>query len=160
MEMRDFSKVFDGLTSWLDEDVSLRLEERFIEDGDYHWNASFRQPGLFNEFVAEVCHMNLGLKEGEVKKFLSSLGCRMIFIGTFAGNVLIHQRRGFQRVENQGAPIESERVNVLCYAPGEIQEIIGSKPISVHELYRYTGFFNARNNLGNSFKRLLASVEG
>tara|TARA_B100000929_G_scaffold100901_1_gene79652 strand:- start:13121 stop:13603 length:483 start_codon:yes stop_codon:yes gene_type:complete len=158
MEVRDFSKVFDGLPTWLDEDVSMMLEERYIEDGDYAWNASFRQANSFEEFVTDVCDLDLRLKEGEVKKFLSSLGCRLIFIGTFAGNVVIHQRRGFHRAVSHEVPIENERINVLCYAPKEIQEIIGNKPITVHDLYRYTGFFNAKNNLGALLGKLRESM--
>ena len=156
MELKDFTKVFDGLSNELSEERQAQIETAFMEDGDFAWNVSFRNTGAFNRFVDDVVTMDLGLSEGEVRKFTSSLGCQMIFIGTFAGNMVIHQRRPFHRTEP--IPQSSGRVTVVCYAPKELQDIVGSKAIDISDLYRYTGFFNPASNIGNSLKKLRKSL--
>ncbi len=153
MELREFSKVFDGLPHWLDEDKAMSLERQFIDDGTFSWNMSFRKAGLFHQFVEEITSFDLGLKEGQVVKYLSSLGCRLIFIGTFAGNVIIHQRNSFGEVEHDGQP-ENAPVVAVCYAPDIIEPLVGNKPLRQNDLYRLTGYFNSRDNLGNALSRI------
>lgn len=155
MEIREFSKVFDGLPQWLEENKAMALEGRFIDDGMFSWNMSYRNAGPFNHFIEDITTFDLGLAEGQVVKHLSSLGCRMIFIGTFAGNVVIHERTRHTDPSHEGTP-ENAPIIVACYTPKVLEPIVGNKPLRQSDLYRLTGFFNVTENIGYTLKRIRA----
>lgn len=156
MEVRDFTRVFDNVKNYLDETKVAELECAFLDDGMFVWNSSFRNAGKLTSFSEDIASFDLGLKEGEVVKYLSSLGCRMIIIGTFAGNVVIHQRTAFESSAHDGSPDNSPAI-VVCYSPKDIEAIVGNKPLRQADLYRYTGFFNERENIGETLKRIRKS---
>lgn len=152
MELKDFERVYESF-DFLDRAKIENLEKQFVTEDDFTWNLGFKDRGVVNETIEDLVSFDLGLEEGEVKNLYSSLGCRMIFIGTCVGNVVIHQRKDFKRYESADGE-ERYTVNVVSYVPEALRSIVSNKTLNVNELYRYTGFLNSRSNIGNSLATL------
>lgn len=150
---RDFSKVFNFFP--LVDDASLHVfENSFLDSEDgFLWDISARNSKKTENLVEDMVEYDFGLKNGEVISLMTSLGIRMIAIGTCLGNVVIHERQRFRRVEEHDGD-GTGPVILTCYFPQELEDLIGLRPLKDEQVYRYTGFFNTENNIGKTLGRL------
>lgn len=153
MIVKDFTKAFMDIPKTLDDVSTNLLESRYMYNGDFAWNLAHTEIDKFMSFMDDIVSIDLGINEGEIIKFTSSMGCRMIFIGTYVGNVVVHLRGDVAgSLDNV---LESTKMAVYCYTPKMLRNILGNnKPIVFNELFTFTGLQDDSVNLGIAFKEL------
>lgn len=158
MQRKDFSKVFNQV-SLLDASVVEELERVFYDPNEgFVWDVGFQKRGLFQWFSREIVDYDFGLAVGEVAGIETSLGSRMIVVGTRAGNVVLHEKIQEEKVHR---PLDDEEVRdiiVMSHYPSTLKNLLGTRPVRIDQLYLYTGFFNDADNIGYTLERLLEDI--
>ena len=154
MRVCDFSKVFHHFPM-VDDTTVHHLEATFLDPTwGFLWDVSQRNVKVMGEFVENITEYDFGLEEGEVRSILTSLGTRMIAIGTSLGNVVLHERQRYRRVEEREEDGNGP-VIVIGYYPEPLQDLLGTRSVKDDQFYRYTGFFNAKDNIGHNLKQFI-----
>lgn len=154
MDNRIFTRVWEGY-DYFDRSVEGAFENHFLEaDGQFVWENFGRNARKYKEFVEDITEFDFKLKVGEIKRYLAPNSERMLMIGTSLGTAVIHQRYHYERITVREGDLSSIPIMVRIYVPEVLRALLGDKPIREEQLYRYTGFHNSGDNLGNSVEKL------
>lgn len=152
MLTKDFTRIFNS-HPFLEEQLVASLERDFMDEDGFKWDASLRNVRKTEEFTGDIVDYDLQLASGEVRSILTSLGTRMIVVGTIIGNVILHERQMYYP-PNTDRSDDYSRSLIIGHLPAVLTAIVGNKPLKDHQIYAFTGFFNSKGNLGHSLIQL------
>lgn len=157
MNVRSFTRVFSQFPL-LSDTLTQELETTFLDPTwGFLWDVSQRNVKVMDEFIDDITQFDFGLKAGDVVSVMTSLGTRMIAIGTPLGNVVIHERQRYRRVEERDED-GSGPVVLIGYYPPALQGLLGTRAVKDDQLYHYTGFFNPKSNIGFTINSIVAEL--